>query len=174
RLLKSFGDYFVLNVSSPNTPGLRDLQQVDRLGEIIRILRTEAPTVPLLVKVAPDLPDLQALELAAFAENEGLAGLIATNTTVDHSSLPSQVDEEGGLSGMPLRERATNVLKIFKSGTSLPIIASGGVMDALAAKERFDAGAHLVQIYTGLIYHGPQLIREIADLSSKPSPSYLP
>jgi dihydroorotate dehydrogenase len=172
RMLRRFGDYFVINVSSPNTPGLRELQETRRLSEIIRILRKEAPDVPLLVKIAPDLLDQQALEIAALAESEGLAGLIATNTTLDHSCLPTERDEQGGLSGKPLRERASQLLRTLKSSTSIPIIASGGVMDAASAKERFDAGAHLVQIYTGLVYRGPQLIREIA-LGSEPPPLHL-
>ena len=164
RLLKSFGDYFVINVSSPNTPGLRELQEVDRLREIIRVLRKEGPDKPLLVKIAPDLADEQALEITALAEAEGLSGLIATNTTLDHSSVPKEADQQGGLSGAPLRSRATALLACLKKQTSLPIIGSGGVMDATAAKEKFDAGASLVQIYTGFIYRGPDLIREIAAL----------
>jgi len=216
RRLRAFGDYFVINVSSPNTPGLRDLQETRRLRGIIRILRKEALDAPLLVKIAPDLPDQQALEIAALAESEGLAGLIATNTTLDHSALlrerdeqgglraagspvgtpalqllrehdeqgglasaespvgtpalqlPREHDEQGGLSGRPLRQRATNLLRVLKSNTPLPIIASGGVMDAGSAKEKFDAGAHLVQIYTGFVYRGPQLIREIACLDQMP------
>lgn len=164
RLLKSFGDYFVINVSSPNTPGLRELQEVDRLREIIRVLRQEGPDKPLLVKIAPDLVDEHAIEIAALAQQEGLSGLIATNTTLDHSAVPKEQDQQGGLSGAPLRSRATALLAKLKSATSLPIIGSGGVMDASAAKEKFDAGASLVQIYTGFIYRGPDLIREIATL----------
>jgi dihydroorotate dehydrogenase len=169
RKLGRFGDYFVINVSSPNTPGLRDLQETRRLRGIIRALHNETLEKPLLVKIAPDLPDQQAIEIAALCENEGLAGLIATNTTLDHSALPKERDEQGGLSGGPLRHRATGLIRILKSSTSLPIIASGGIMDAASAKEKFDAGARLVQIYTGFVYRGPQLIREIASLNSQPS-----
>jgi dihydroorotate dehydrogenase len=165
RLLKDYGDYFVINVSSPNTPGLRDLQETGRLREIIRALIPERGDRPLLVKIAPDLADEQALEIAALAEEEGLSGLIATNTTLDHSSIPSGQDQTGGLSGAPLRTRSTALLQKLKSHTRLPIVASGGVMDASAAKEKFDAGASLVQIYTGFVYRGPQLIREIASLN---------
>jgi len=161
RLLKSHGDYFVINVSSPNTPGLRDLQETGRLREIIRALAPECRDKPLLVKIAPDLADEQALEIAALAEEEGLSGLIATNTTIDHSSIPSDRDQTGGLSGAPLRTRSTALLQKLKAHTRLPIVASGGVMDASAAKEKFEAGASLVQIYTGFVYRGPQLIREI-------------
>ncbi len=167
RKLGRFGDYFVINVSSPNTPGLRDLQETGRLREIVRVLHNEKLKKPLLVKIAPDLSDQQAIEIAALCENEGLAGLIATNTTLDHSALPKERDEQGGLSGGPLRRRATGLIRILKSSTSLPIIASGGIMDAASAKEKFDAGARLVQIYTGLVYRGPQLIREIASLNSQ-------
>ena len=167
RKLGRFGDYFVINVSSPNTPGLRDLQEIRRLCEIIRALRDERLKKPLLVKIAPDLPDQQAVEIAALCEKEGLAGLIATNTTLDHSALQKERDEQGGLSGGPLRHRATGLIRILKSSTSLPIIASGGIMDAASAKEKFDAGAQLVQIYTGFVYRGPQLIREIASLNSQ-------
>ena len=167
RMLTRFGNYFVINVSSPNTPGLRDLQETGRLREIIRVLRKETVEKPLLVKIAPDLPDQQAVEIAAVCENEGIAALIATNTTLDHSALPRECDEQGGLSGVPLKQRATNLLRTLKFNTSLPIIGSGGVMDAVSAKEKFDAGARLVQIYTGLVYRGPQLIREIASLNSQ-------
>jgi dihydroorotate dehydrogenase len=130
-------------------------------------LHDETLEKPLLVKIAPDLSDQQALEIAALCEKEGLAGLIATNTTLDHSALAKERDEPGGLSGEPLQQRATGLVRILKSNTSLPIIASGGVTDAGSAKEKFDAGARLVQIYTGLVYRGPQLIREIACLNSQ-------
>ena len=150
RKLGRFGDYFVINVSSPNTPGLRDLQETRRLREIARVLHNETLKKPLVVKIAPDLSDQQAIEIAALCENEGLAGLIATNTTLDHSALPKERDEQGGLSGGPLRHRATGLIRILKSSTSLPIIASGGIIDAASAKEKFDAGARLVQIYTAL------------------------
>lgn len=165
RLLKNYGDYFVINVSSPNTPGLRDLQETGRLREIIRALTPERDGKPLLVKIAPDLADDQAAEIAALAEEEGLSGLIATNTTLDHSSIPTERNETGGLSGAPLRQRATALLAHLKKHTTLPIVASGGVMDAASAREKFDAGARLVQIYTGFVYQGPQLIREITSLN---------
>ncbi len=171
RALRSFGDYFVINVSSPNTPGLRELQETHRLRDIVHHLRNEDPHARLLVKIAPDLSDQQALEIAQLAEDQKLAGLIATNTTLDHSALPSTRDEQGGLSGAPLRARATHLLQLLGSQSPLPLIASGGVMDAASAKEKFDAGARLVQIYTGLVYRGPKLIREIAALDSELSPA---
>jgi len=160
RLL-AFGDYFVVNVSSPNTPGLRSLQDRGALTAIVRALRDADSKKPLLVKIAPDLEESAAREIAELACTENLSGLIATNTTLDHSALPTERDQPGGLSGAPLREKSTAMLKQLVRETALPIIASGGVMNAASAKEKFDAGASLVQIYTGFVYQGPQLIREI-------------
>jgi dihydroorotate dehydrogenase len=163
KLLLPFGDYFVVNVSSPNTPNLRALQDRDSLTEIIQTLKRINNIKPLLVKIAPDLTDDAVRDIAALAETEHLAGIIATNTTLDHSSVPKESDQQGGLSGGPLRQRSTDVLRILRSATKLPIIASGGIMDAAAAQEKLDAGANLVQIYTGFVYNGPDLIRKIAD-----------
>lgn len=161
KLLLPFGDYFVVNVSSPNTPNLRALQDRDSLAEIIRTLKRINNIKPLLVKIAPDLTDDAVRDIAALAESERLAGLIATNTTLDHSSVPKESDQQGGLSGGPLRRRSTEVLRILRSATKLPIIASGGIMDAESAQEKLEAGADLVQIYTGFVYNGPELIRKI-------------
>jgi dihydroorotate dehydrogenase len=161
KLLLPFGDYFVINVSSPNTPNLRALQDRDSLAEIIRTLKRINNIKPLLVKIAPDLTDEAVRDIAALAESEHLAGLIATNTTLDHSSLPKDSDQQGGLSGTPLRQRSTEVLRILRSVTDLPIVASGGIMDAASAHEKLEAGASLVQLYTGFVYHGPELIRDI-------------
>lgn len=161
KLLLPFGDYFVVNVSSPNTPNLRALQDRDSLAEIIQTLKRINNIKPLLVKIAPDLTDDAVRDIAALAESEHLAGLIATNTTLDHSSVPKESDQQGGLSGGPLRQRSTEVLRILRSATKLPIIASGGIMDAAAAQEKLEAGANLVQIYTGFVYNGPELIRKI-------------
>jgi len=166
QLLKSFGDYFVINVSSPNTVGLRDLQDTERLRQIVQALRQEDGSKPLFVKVAPDLIEEHAKDIAVMAEEEGLAGLIATNTTLNHSALPKEKDETGGLSGAPLRDRALWLQKILHGSTKLPVIASGGLMDGATAKEKFDAGASLVQIYTGFVYRGPGLIREISEAIS--------
>lgn len=174
RRLLPFGDYFVVNVSSPNTPGLRDLQETGRLQKIICALREAAPEKPLLIKIAPDLEDEAAAEIAALAQREGMAGLIATNTTIDHSSVSPGRDETGGLSGAPLTSRATALLRFLRAQTALPIVGSGGVMDASSALEKFEAGAELVQIYTGFVYRGPQLIRQICErrvLSSGASPA---
>jgi dihydroorotate dehydrogenase len=161
RLLLPYGDYFVVNVSSPNTPGLRALQDTAALAEIIRTLKAINASKPLLVKIAPDLVQEDIRQIAAMADSEGLAGLIATNTTLDHTSLTKEQDTGGGLSGAPLRARSTEVISTLRESTSLPIIASGGIMDAASAREKLDAGANLVQLYTGFVYHGPALVRDI-------------
>lgn len=170
RTLLPFGDYFVINVSSPNTPGLRQLQDTGSLTAIIRELKAIDASKPLLVKIAPDLSDEAVKEMAGLAEAEKLDGLIATNTTLDHSSVPPERDQTGGLSGSPLRSRSTEVLRILREHTSLPIIASGGVMSADSAREKLEAGASLVQIYTGFIYSGPGLIRGISGVWNRPGP----
>ena len=147
RLLRGHGDYFAVNVSSPNTPGLRELQAADHLRGILRALRKENPSGrPILVKIAPDLAGED----------------IATNTTIDHSSVPAGCDEEGGLSGDPLRERATRVVRRVAARAARPVIGVGGVSDAGSAREKLSAGAALVQLYTGLVYGGPALPRQIA------------
>lgn len=161
RLLLPFGDYFTINVSSPNTPELRALQERDSLVRIIRGLRAVDAAKPLLVKIAPDLEETQLAEIADVANSENLAGLIATNTTLDQTSIPPESRQPGGLSGAPLSRRSTEVLKILRRHTTLPIIASGGVMTGADARGKIDAGASLVQLYTGFVYSGPALIREI-------------
>ena len=162
--LHGLGDYFVINVSSPNTPGLRDLQSTAALGKIIRTLRDweGAPYRPLFVKVAPDLAEEDLIGIVELAEREQLAGLIATNTTLDHSSIPKARDQMGGLSGMPVRQRSLKALETIRCQTSLPVIASGGISDAVSAAERFAAGANLLQVYTAFIYQGPELLRKLA------------
>jgi dihydroorotate dehydrogenase len=167
RLLLPFGDYFVVNVSSPNTPGLRQLQDRAALAAIIDTLRAIDSSKPLLVKIAPDLTDDAIRDIADLAESSGLAGLIATNTTLDHSALPAGRDTPGGLSGAPLRDRATQVVRTLRSATRLPIIASGGIMDAASAAEKIEAGANLVQLYTGFVYSGPPLVHEAARAVSR-------
>ena len=165
RLLRDFADYITLNVSSPNTPGLRDLQEPQRLSELLHAINNEpeAATKPLLIKISPDLSssDLEAI-LNVCVEN-GVAGIIATNTTLDHSSVPPERDKEGGLSGTPLREKATVLVREIGARSTIPVIASGGICDAESALEKFDAGAQLIQLYTGLIYRGPRLLREIME-----------
>ena len=160
--LQHFGDYFVLNVSSPNTPGLRTLQNRDVLDDLLgTIQRRNEDKHPLLIKIAPDLPWEAIEEILSLAQEHGLAGIIATNTTIDHSSIPSHRRQEGGLSGGPLRARATEIVRFIAGRSSLPIIAAGGIVSVDAALEKLDAGASLLQLYTGFIYEGPGLVRGI-------------
>ena len=164
--LADFGDYFVLNVSSPNTPGLRTLQGRDELDALLRAVQAKNRSLPMpkpmLVKIAPDLTFEQVEEAVSLAERHGLAGIVATNTTIDHSSLPETAPREtGGLSGEPLRARATEIVRFLAGRTKLPIVAVGGVGDAASAQEKLDAGAALVQLYTGFVYGGPTLVPEI-------------
>ncbi|MCE9587969.1 MAG: quinone-dependent dihydroorotate dehydrogenase [Verrucomicrobia bacterium] len=164
KRLHGLGDYFVINVSSPNTPGLRDLQSTEALGRIIRTLRDweGTPRCPLFVKVAPDLAEEDLIAIVQLAETEQLAGLIATNTTLDHSGIPHSQDQTGGLSGVPVRIRSLAALRTIRQQTKIPVIACGGVSDAASAKERLDAGADLLQVYTAFIYQGPSLLRNLA------------
>lgn len=167
-----FADYLAVNVSSPNTPELRTLQEPDRLARLLEALLTRirelaraantAPT-PLLVKIAPDLTDRQIVEIVRLTRDVGVAGLIATNTTVERPGLGSASHEAGGLSGRPLAARATEVVRLAyraNEGT-LPIIGVGGIFSAKDAYERIRAGASLIQIYTGMVYEGPFLARRI-------------
>ena len=163
QLLREFADYIALNVSSPNTPGLRDLQGAAALSELLRTIASEnrENPKPVLVKIAPDLSPNDLEDLIATCEQNGVAGIIATNTTLDHSSIPPARDREGGLSGKPLREKSTALVRAITARSTIPVVASGGVVDAESAREKFEAGAQLVQIYTGYIYRGPGLLREI-------------
>lgn len=163
QTLYGLGDYYVLNVSSPNTPGLRDLQGKEALATIIKTLRDweGTPQKPLFVKVAPDLAEEDLMAVVELAEEEKLAGLIATNTTLDHTMLPPSKDQAGGLSGRPLRIKSLETLRCIRRQTTLPVIACGGIDDAASAAERFHEGANLLQIYTSFVYQGPALIREI-------------
>jgi dihydroorotate dehydrogenase len=163
RLLRDFADYITLNVSSPNTPGLRDLQEPAALSELLSAIG-DAPGVaakPLLVKISPDLSPIQLEAIVKVCEENGVAGIVATNTTLDHSSVPPELDQEGGLSGAPLREKATALVRDIVAKTAIPVIGSGGICDAESAREKFEAGAQLVQLYTGFVYRGPGLLREI-------------
>jgi dihydroorotate dehydrogenase len=159
--LSHLGDYFVLNVSSPNTPGLRQLQERDAIKELFSVVDREAGAKPVLVKIAPDLDWHQVGDILEMADSHRLAGVIATNTTTDHTTIPDRFRTECGLSGLPLRKRAMEVLQFIKQRSKLPVISVGGIMSADEALRRLDAGADLVQIYTGFIYRGPGLIREI-------------
>src|SRR5437667_10692869 len=163
RLLRDFADYITLNVSSPNTPGLRELQEPRKLSELLHAIGNEpdATTKPVLVKISPDLSPVELETALGVCAENGVAGIIATNTTLDHSSVPPESDEEGGLSGAPLREKATALVRDIVAKSTIPVIASGGICDAESAREKFHAGAELVQLYTGLVYRGPGLIGEI-------------
>ena len=165
RRLAPVADYVVLNVSSPNTPGLRTLQEHEALVGLLRIITNAnaelASAKPLLLKIAPDLSEEALAEIAAACEKFGLAGIIATNTTLDHSAF-TNADEAGGLSGTPLRARATAVIRFLRTQTALPIIGGGGIYDPGSASEKLEAGAQLLQIYSGYIFRGPNLLREIS------------
>jgi dihydroorotate dehydrogenase len=165
RLLREFADYIVLNVSSPNTPGLRELQGADALSELLSAIGEQnlITRKPIVVKIAPDLAPSELDAIVSTCETNKVAGIIATNTTVDHSSIPAAQAEQGGLSGAPLREKSTALVREIAARSTIPIIASGGIMDADSAREKIEAGARLLQIYTGLIYRGPGLLREIAE-----------
>ena len=163
RLLRHFADYITLNVSSPNTPGLRELQEPRKLSELLQAIGNEpdAATKPVLVKISPDLSSVELEAILNVCAENGVAGIIATNTTLDHSSVPPALNEEGGLSGAPLREKATGLVRDIVAKSTIPVIASGGICDAESAREKFEAGAQLVQLYTGFIYRGPGFIGEI-------------
>jgi len=171
RRLAPHADYLVLNVSSPNTPGLRDLQTVDRLAALITAVRVAladiARPVPLLIKIAPDLSDEDVDAIADLALRERLDGLIATNTTIDRGTLRDptapDVPAEGGISGAPLKPRALAVLRRLHARTEgrLTLISVGGIETADDAWERIRAGATLVQAYTGFVYGGPLWPRRI-------------
>ncbi|HEV2045924.1 MAG TPA: quinone-dependent dihydroorotate dehydrogenase [Chthoniobacterales bacterium] len=163
--LHPFADYIALNVSSPNTPDLRSLQEREQLSILLRAIREENRDAkkPIIVKIAPDLSPNDLNEIIATCEENEVAGIIATNTTLDHSSISTSRDQIGGLSGAPLREKSTALLRAIKARSTIPMIASGGIFDAESAREKIEAGAQLVQIYTGYIYRGPGLLREIAD-----------
>jgi dihydroorotate dehydrogenase len=162
--LQHFGAYFVLNVSSPNTPGLRTLQDRASLDELLsNVQRRNSAGKPVLVKIAPDLEWSAIEDILALASEHGVAGLIATNTTIDHSSVPEVQRQQGGLSGVPLRALSTEVIRFIAERSQIPIIGVGGIFTPDDALEKFDAGASLVQLYTGFIYEGPGLIRRIND-----------
>ena len=166
-------DYIVLNVSSPNTPGLRQLQDVDRLRELLSAItvanraragRPGQTPKPLLLKIAPDLNFRQIDDVLQCIAEYGLDGIIATNTTLARPGSFAAVREAGGLSGAPLRQRSTEIIGYIARATGgrLPIIGSGGITDPASAGEKLDAGATLVQLYTGLVYRGPFFAAEVA------------
>ena len=165
NLLRPYADYIAVNVSSPNTPGLRTLQDKSALAALLAAL---AGKTPVLVKIAPDLSEPAIAELLEVCLSAGAAGLIATNTTLGRDGLAAadqpRAVEAGGLSGRPLTERARKVVHFVhqETGGALPIIGVGGVLDPDDATRLFDAGAALVQLYTGFIYRGPALVRAAA------------
>ncbi|WP_313580434.1 quinone-dependent dihydroorotate dehydrogenase [Chishuiella sp.] len=168
--LFDYVDYFVVNVSSPNTPGLRDLQEKEPLLYILNYLQQynqqkESPK-PILLKIAPDLTNSQLDDIIDIVQESKIAGVIATNTTIEREGLksdPTLVKETGGVSGKPLKKRSTEVIKYLseKSNKAFPIIGVGGIQTAEDAKEKLEAGASLLQVYTGFIYEGPNIVKNI-------------
>lgn len=161
-------DYFVVNVSSPNTPNLRDLQEKAPLLALLKTLqernRSYPSSKPILLKIAPDLSESQLKEIVEIVDEAQIAGIIATNTTISREGLRSKDRaENGGLSGAPLTKRALEVVRFLakESDGRFPIIGVGGIMSAKDALDQLDAGASLVQLYSGFIYEGPKLIEEI-------------
>ncbi|MGB7487426.1 MAG: quinone-dependent dihydroorotate dehydrogenase, partial [Phormidesmis sp.] len=173
--LKSQGSYFVVNVSSPNTPGLRSLQAKEQLAPILEALQTaNTANKPLLVKISPDLATEDIHEIVALAQEYELAGIIATNTTISRAGLKTTTidatgksvkDEAGGISGAPVSQRSTEVIRLIYQQTqgTLPIIGVGGIFTADDAWAKITAGASLLQTYTGWIYEGPTMIKTILD-----------
>ena len=186
--LHPFVDYFVVNVSSPNTPGLRELQEKESLRKIMTHLQTLNLTLrqaqgdkPILLKIAPDLTQEQLDDVITLAMEIKLDGLVATNTTISRSGLTTCLPDRqahdsrlttigaGGLSGLPLKQRSTEVVKYIceRTGGKIPVIASGGIFTGEDAREKFEAGASLVQVWTGFIYEGPGIVKNICRNLSK-------
>jgi dihydroorotate dehydrogenase len=165
-------DYFVVNVSSPNTPNLRELQDKEPLLRLLKTLQDEnrrkPVPKPILLKISPDLSNNQLDDIIEIVTATGTAGVIATNTTINRAGLRTAGEEVsamgiGGLSGLPIRQRSTEVIRYLKqkSGNTFPVIGVGGIHSAEDALEKINAGADLIQLYTGFIYHGPALIKSI-------------
>ncbi|HDZ05605.1 hypothetical protein LCGC14_0066910 [marine sediment metagenome] len=168
-------DYFVVNVSSPNTPGLRELQDKEPLTALLNELQLENAKLskrkntkrkPILLKIAPDLTDSQLLDIIEIVSTTTIDGVIATNTTISRENLKSHaliIEEAGGLSGAPLKDRSTEVIRFLseKSNKAFPIIGVGGINSAEDAIEKLDAGADLIQLWTGFVYEGPSLVKKI-------------
>lgn len=173
--LQELGDYFVVNVSSPNTPGLRSLQDKTQLSRILEVLQGENQgRKPILVKIAPDLEWEAIADVLDLAQTYQLAGIIATNTTIRRDGLKTKIiaatgkpitEEAGGISGKPLRDRSTEIIRFIRQQTrgKLTIIGVGGIFTAEDAWEKMTAGASLIQVYTGLVYEGPWVIRRILE-----------
>ena len=175
RKVFTSASYITVNISSPNTPGLRDLQYGEALDDLLSSLKNEqmdliekhGKQVPMLVKIAPDLDQIQVEQVSESLINNKIDGVIATNTTLDRSAVEGMqhAAEAGGLSGHPVRQKSTEIVKEIKRLTKgeLPIIGVGGIDSAESAKEKIEAGADLVQVYTGFIYQGPPMIKKIID-----------
>ncbi len=174
EMLSDFADYIVINVSSPNTPGLRNLQSSKELQGLIRRLNSEQNCPPMLVKIAPDLDDPAIDSVARVAREERIAGIIAVNTSLNRLGLEKRIlsqtglsleQEAGGLSGLPIQKRAVEVIERLRktAGPTLPLIGVGGIDTPKAAWERISAGASLIQIYTGWIFKGPSLVPKILE-----------
>jgi dihydroorotate dehydrogenase len=174
RALRPYADFFVVNVSSPNTPNLRQLQDKAALDEILAALQSLnqtdslATTKPILVKIAPDLSFTAIDEILALIEPRRVAGLVATNTTIERPPASETMaraiySETGGLSGKPLRSRSTEIVRYIYRQTrgAVPVIGVGGIFNAADAWEKITAGASLIQVYTGLVYEGPAIVGEI-------------
>ena len=168
NMLFDYVDYFVVNVSSPNTPNLRELQDRCNLEKLLSTLsnlnQTKVQPKPILLKIAPDLNEKQLLDVIEIVTNQNIDGVIATNTTLSRENLKSfKKNETGGLSGVPLKDKSTDVIKFLhkKSKNAFPIIGVGGVHEPDDAIEKLDAGASLVQMYTGFIYEGPGIVKRI-------------
>jgi dihydroorotate dehydrogenase len=166
--LYEYVDYFAVNVSSPNTPNLRELQEKEPLTKLLMALQNNkkqlSKSKPILLKIAPDLTNEQLIDIIDIIKETKISGVIATNTTISRENLKSENQSEiGGLSGKPLTNRSTEVIRFLseKSNKSFPIIGVGGIHSAKDALEKLEAGASLIQLYTGFIYEGPALIKEI-------------
>lgn len=179
RALYSYADYIVVNLSSPNTPGLRALQFGEGLNSLLSTLKAEQAAlskqhekyVPLLLKIAPDLNHKECQDIALALLTHNMDGVIATNTTISRTGLheSAMVNETGGLSGAPLAVKSTSIVKILKQNLqdAMPIIGVGGITDQASAQEKYDAGASLLQLYTGFIYQGPKLIEAALKFGEK-------
>ena len=168
--LRKFVDYFVINVSSPNTPNLRDLQEKSKISEILKLIQSEnkkEKLVPVLLKISPDLSKDQVRDIVGVCMSNNIDGIIVTNTTISRDNLKKidivNASEEGGLSGRPLKNKSDNMIKYIKSISDgkIKIIGVGGVFNFEDFKDKVNAGADIVQVYTGWIYEGPSMVKRI-------------